>query len=474
MGGDIAMAFPAAQNVWDFAAGLDAAGRALGDVVFPAPVFTDEQRAAQERQLTDTRWARPALAAHSLSLLALLESIGVDPECAVGHSLGELVALHAAGAMDGESLLRLARRRGELLAQIDAEPGTMLAVGADADAAASAIRESTVADLWLANINAPRQTVVSGTVRAIEALHGRLSAAGITARRLAVSVAFHSPLARNAVGPLREFLEKLKLTAPRIDVYSNADAAIYPGEPDAIRRTLAEHPAAPVRFVDQIEAMYADGVRTFVVVGAGSALTGLIGKILGDHDHVAVSLDKRGRAGVTAWHDAVGRLAVHGVPMDPAKLSPEWYPAPPVAAPRMSVRINGTGYTPPPAPKPVHASPTPPTPEPVHASPTPPTHARPPLTLLEPATPMTESDPTAQWLAAVQEMQRQTAEAHMHFQRVLADSHQAFLQLAENTCAAFTGQPPPLTQPTPAVVPIPPAPVPMPLAPVAMASAPPS
>jgi polyketide-type polyunsaturated fatty acid synthase PfaA len=465
MGGDIAMAFPAAQNVWDFAAGLDVGERALGDIVFPVPVFTDEQRAAQELRLTDTRWAQPALAAHSLCMLALLKSIGVEPDCAVGHSLGELVALHAAGAMDAESLLRLARRRGELLAQIDAEPGAMLAVGADADAVASAIEESTIADLWLANINAPQQTVVSGTVRAIEALHGRLSATGITARRLAVSVAFHSPLARSAVGPLREFLEKLKLTAPRIDVYGNADAAIYRGEPDAISSTLAEHPAAPVRFLDQIEAVYADGVRTFIEVGAGSALTGLIRQILGDRDHVAVSLDKRGRDGVTAWHEAVGRLAVHGVPMDPTKLSQDWHsasskPAPHAAPTRMSVRINGTGYTPPSAPKPMQASPTPPT------------HVLPALNLLEPAAPMTESDPTAQWLAATQEMQRQTAEAHMHFQRVLADSHQAFLQMAENTFAAFTGQPQPLPQQVPAPVPMPPAPVPMPPAPVPMPPAP--
>ena len=472
MGGDIAMAFPAAQNVWDFAAGLDAGGRALGDIVFPAPVFTDERRVAQERQLTDTRWAQPALAAHSLSLLALLESIGVQLDCAVGHSLGELVALHAAGTMDAESLLRLARRRGELLAQVDAEPGTMLAVGVDADAAASTIRESGLADLWLANINAPRQTVVSGTVRAIEALHGQLSAAGLAARRLAVSAAFHSPLAGSAVGPLREFLETLELTAPRIDVYGNADAMVYPAEPDAIRRTLAEHLAAPVRFLDQIEALYADGVRTFIEVGAGSALTGLIGAILGDRDHLAVSLDKRGADGVTAWHEAVGRLALRGVPMDLARLSQDWHPAPPPAPPRMSVRINGTGYTPPTAPaapKPVQA-PAPPAPQ--SAPPTPPAPAHPVPTLLEPAAPMTESDPTAQWLAAVQEMQRQTAEAHMHFQRVLADSHQAFLQLAENTFAAFTGQPPPLPQQVPALVPMPPAPVPMPPAPVAMPLAP--
>lgn len=460
MGGDIAMAFPAAQDVWDLAAGLDLGEQALSDIVFPVPAFTDEQRAAQERRLTDTRWAQPALAAHSLSMLALLTSIGVEPDCAAGHSLGELVALHAAGAMDAESLLRLARHRGELLAQMDGEPGTMLAVGADADAVAAVIRESALADLWLANVNAPRQTVVSGSVRAIGELHGRLSAAGVTARRLAVSAAFHSPLARSAVEPLREFLGKLELTAPRIDVYGNADAAIYRGEPDAIRGRLAEHPAAPVRFGDQIEAMYAHGVRTFIEVGAGSALAGLIGQILGNRDHVAVSLDKRGRDGLTTWQEAVGRLAVRGVPMDLPRLSPggnlaSARPAPRADPPRMSVRVTGTGYAPPPAPKPVRPAPTPSAPAvPAPAPPTP--------TVPEPAAPMTESDPTAHWLAAAQELQRQTAEAHMHFQRVLADSHQAFLQMAENTFAAFAGQPPPLPQPGPAAAPLLPAAASMP------------
>jgi acyl transferase domain-containing protein len=242
-----------------------------------------------------------------------------------------------------------------------------------------------------------------------------------------VSAAFHSPLARSAVEPLGVFLDKLELAAPRIDVYGNADAATYRRESGAVRERLAEHPAAPVRFLDQIEAMYADGVRTFVEVGAGSALTGLTGQILGDREHLAVSLDKRGRDGVTAWYEGLGRLAVRGVPMDLTRLSLDADPTSSRAGrPRMSVRVNGAGYTPPAAPSPVRTT----------------TLALNTPTPLEPST-MTEPDPSAQWLAAVQEMQRQTAEAHMHFQRVLADSHQAFLQLAENTFAAFTGQAPP-------------------------------
>ena len=449
MGADVAMAFPPAQDAWDLAAGLDLGERGLHETVFPPPAFTDEQRAAQERRLTDTLWAQPALAAHSLSLLALLTAVGVEPACVAGHSLGELVALHAAGAMDAESLLRLARRRGELLARIDAEPGAMLAISADEGSVASALGRAGTAEVWLANINSPRQTVVSGTARAIEALQARLSDAGIAARRLAVSAAFHSPMARSAVAPLREFLDTLKVAAPQIDVYGNADARVYSREPDAIRDRLAEHPAAPVRFRDQVEAMYSAGVRTFVEVGAGSALTGLIGQILGDRRHAAVSLDKRGRDGVTAWHEALGRLAVRGVPMNLAGLAQGWISAPPgpaavVDRPRMSVRVDGTGYRPPqPAPSPAPPPAAPPNPDPLMTAP-PTMEPAPAMSELEFGEPAPQApiaavpaDAGAGWLAAVQEMQRQTAEAHMHFQRVLGEAHQTFLQMAENTFTAF-------------------------------------
>ncbi|SNT50064.1 Phosphopantetheine attachment site [Asanoa hainanensis] len=430
MGADITMAFPQAREVWDRAAGFR-----LHDVVFPPPVFTDDQRAAQQRRLTDTRWAQPALAAHSLSLLALLHEAGIRPDCVAGHSLGELVALHAAGAMDAESLLRLAQHRGELLAGIDAEPGAMLAVSADADT----VRAAIVEDTWIANLNAPRQTVVSGTVAAIEALHQRLSAGGVSAVRLNVSAAFHSPMARAVEAPLRAFLDKLDLTVPQIDVYGNTDAAIYG---DDLRGTLARQVGAPVRFLNQIETMYADGVRTFIEVGAGSALTGLIGQILGDCPHLAVSLDRRGRDGVSTWQEALGRLAAHGVPMHHERTDE---PAQPPAPARMTVRVNGSGYVP---PTPARRPPAP--------------------NLVEAPALMTEPQPSAEWLAAVQEVQRQTAEAHMHFQRVLAESHQAFLQLAENTFATFAGQQPP-PQPVPRQAPapalLPPAPEPQPLPP---------
>lgn len=450
MGADVAMAFPQAQDVWD---GATAFG--LHDVVFPPPVFTDDDRAAAARHLTDTRWAQPALAAHSLSLLALLTAVGIEPACVAGHSLGELVALHAAGAFDAETLLRLARYRGELMAGAS---GTMLAVAADAATVTEAVDGTT--SVWLANVNAPRQTVVSGTAEAIDALAERLSGNGITTRRLDVSAAFHSPLMTPVNKPLGRFLAELPLAAPKIDVYGNADAGRYDRDPEAVRARLAEHSTSPVRFRDQIEAMYADGVRTFIEVGAGSTLTGLVGQTLGDRDHLAVSLDKRGRDGVTAWHEALAQLAVRGVPVDTAALSRHWVSPPRRPPGRMSVTINGTGY-----PSPVV------TPAPRERTVMPDSRA---------------PEPNGQWLATVQELQRQTAEAHMHFQQVLGEAHREFLRMAENTFGTFatpgTYTPPepiayappepmaslPLPPPPPPVIapppPPPPPPVPAPVA----------
>jgi acyl transferase domain-containing protein/NADP-dependent 3-hydroxy acid dehydrogenase YdfG len=491
MGADVAMAFPPAQDVWDLAAPVDPGKCGPHDVVFPPPVFSDADRAAAGHRLTETSWAQPALATHSLSLLAVLRAVGIEPACVAGHSLGELVALHAAGAFDAETLLRLTRYRGELMARTGAAPGAMLAVAADAATVAAAIAATEPAAAWLANVNAPRQTVVSGTADAIDALYARLSEDGITVRRLEVSAAFHSPLMATVTQPLREFLDGLTLAAPGIDVYGNADARVYDRDPDAVRARLAEHSTSPVRFHDQIEAMYADGVRTFVEVGAGSTLTGLVGQILGERGHLAVSLDSRGRDGVTAWHEALARLAVRGVPMNLAGLSRHWISAPPRPArspdrPRMSVRINGTGYRSPESTAPLTA-----TARPADTGTVPPRPMSYPsaaVSLESAAMPDSReptpgepqgfacAEPNAQWLATVAELQRQTAEAHMHFQNVLGEAHRTFLRMAENTFAALVAPgtypatpsedmaalpPPPPPIAPPAGIPFPETPVPV-------------
>lgn len=318
MGADVAMAMPQAQASWDRTASLGLGEVPLHAVVFPAPAFTDAGRLGQEARLTATEWAQPALAAHSMALLSVLSDLKLVPDCVAGHSFGELTALYAAGAVGPDTLLRLARRRGELMREAAAEPSAMLAVTASWDQAAGAIEQ--VPGVWLANDNAPRQVVLAGTREALEAAAARLSGQGIGTVWLNAAAAFHSPLVAAAAGPLLDFLRAADVRAPSVKVYAGADATVYPDDQDELRRRLADQLTTPVRFVDVINAMYADGVRTFVEVGPGAVLTGLAGQILGEREHAAVCLDRRGRAGLAVLLDGFGRLAVRGVAMDAAAL----------------------------------------------------------------------------------------------------------------------------------------------------------
>ena len=348
MGADVAMAMPQAQASWDRTASLGLGEVPLHTVVFPAPAFTDASRLGQEARLTATEWAQPALAAHSMALLSVLSDLKLVPDCVAGHSFGELTALYAAGAVGPDTLLRLARRRGELMREAAAEPSAMLAVTASWDQAAGAIEQ--VPGVWLANDNAPRQVVLAGTREALEAAAARLSGQGIGTMWLNAAAAFHSPLVAAAAGPLLDFLRAADVRAPSVKVYAGADATVYPDDQDELRRRLADQLTAPVRFLDVINAMYADGVRTFVEVGPGSVLTGLAGQILGDREHTTVCLDRRGRAGLAVLLDGLGRLAVRGVAMDAAALgaaragTARGDGTAATDRPRMTVKIDGGNY----------------------------------------------------------------------------------------------------------------------------------
>ncbi|MEU8626845.1 SDR family oxidoreductase [Streptomyces sp. NPDC048669] len=504
MGADLAMLAPAAQAVWDRLGGARFDGRPLHRVVFPPPAFTDEERAARRTLLDATEWAQPALAVHSLALLEVVRELGLRPDCVAGHSFGELVALHCAGALDAGSLVGLARRRGELMRDAVVSPGAMLAVAADRAHVAEVLAGGGFGDIWPANHNSPRQVVLSGSVEAVVRAEKAFSAEGTGTRRLATSTAFHSPLVAPAVEPLAAYLRTVPLTEPRIEVYGNADAAPYPSSPDEVRHRIAAHLASPVLFQDQIEAMYAAGVRTFVEVGAGTTLTGLVGQILGDREHAAVPLDRPARPGADTLHAALGELAVRGVPFD---LDPLWAPyTPPGTAakerePRMTVKISGANYSRLPPPSAASAQPPPapereperrpqpaPVPVPVSASDTPavlmPAYTPSPAHTPQPAAYGTASTPwqpepepvheadapydagaggavDGDWLAAVESVQRQTAEAHAACQRMLTDSHMAFLRMTETTLAAMLG----VSHAGGAMdVPAPPAPLPLPRA----------
>jgi polyketide-type polyunsaturated fatty acid synthase PfaA len=343
MGADLAMHLPLARAAWDAAAGHEAGDRPLHRVVFPPPAFTDGDRAAQQALLTATEWAQPALAAHSMALLAVLDRLGLRPDCVAGHSFGELTALHAAGALDCGTLLRLARRRGELMRDAAATPGAMLAVTASRELTEAAI--AGLPEVWLANDNAPAQVVLSGTRQALDAVKARLAADGITSVRLQAATGFHSPLVAPAAGPFAQFLDQAEVHSPALPVYAGRDAEPYPAQAAAVRRGLSEQIAAPVRFADVIEAMYERGVRTFVEVGPGSTLSGLVGQILGQREHAAVPLDRKGRHGLTSLQDGLGRLAARGLALDLGLLQAPGGERPRAEKPsKAAVAIDGGNY----------------------------------------------------------------------------------------------------------------------------------
>ncbi|WP_018639755.1 type I polyketide synthase, partial [Parafrankia elaeagni] len=315
---DLFVAFPRLRSLLELAPDVAA-------TMFPPAAFSDAERAAQTAALTDTRAAQPALGLAGLAVFELLAGLRIRPDHVAGHSYGELAALSAAGVLDREALVRLSRARADaILAAAGSDPGTMAAVSATADQIRAALGEpaddGTIAGVALANQNAPRQTVISGPSAAVDAAVERLKVAGLSSRRIPVACAFHSPVVAGAAHTLATELDGTTLATNVIPVWSNTLAAPYPGTPAEIRAVLAGQVAAPVRFVEQIEAMYAAGVRVFVEAGPGRVLAQLIGKILAGRPHRVVVTDAPAENGLRRLLLAVAELAAAGVDVDPSPL----------------------------------------------------------------------------------------------------------------------------------------------------------
>ncbi|MES4908679.1 MULTISPECIES: SDR family NAD(P)-dependent oxidoreductase [unclassified Streptomyces] len=309
--------------------------RSHAAVLHPPAAFDEPERAAQRARITDTRVAQPALGVAGLAAHSLLAAAGVRPDMAAGHSYGELVALCAAGALDPPALLELSAERASAI--LDAaraagpEPGTMAAVTASREDVERVLLHGGLAgQVVAANHNAPRQTAISGPRRDVDTAVGLLRKAGHQVKRLPVACAFHSPLVATAGDRFAKALARQPVRPPEYPVWANRTAAPHGGQPDAIRAELAAQIGAPVRFVEQIEATYEAGARTFVEAGPGTVLTRLVGEILGDRPHRAIAFEGRragaqavsaaggvgaGPRGLYGFLDALAQLAVAGLPV---------------------------------------------------------------------------------------------------------------------------------------------------------------
>ncbi|MBU4151441.1 MAG: SDR family NAD(P)-dependent oxidoreductase [Proteobacteria bacterium] len=314
---ELAIQFPWVQELFERSNMLLTARRStpLSSVIFPAQVFTTAEQREQAAELAQTTAAQPAMGTSDLTIYHLLHRLGVIPDMVAGHSYGEYVALCVAKAIGEEDLLHLSEARARFILEGTGDaPGIMAAVEADANSVESLIAE--IPGVWVANINAPDQVVISGATEAIQAAMKRFEHQEIKVRQLPVGCAFHSPLIKPSCAAMTDYLKSVPIQQPKLPVYSNVTAAPHSTDPASIKDSLVNHLVNRVRFVEQIENMYQAGARIFVECGPGRVLTGLVDKILGDRPHLAVVTNQRGRSAFTQLHFALAELFIHGTPID--------------------------------------------------------------------------------------------------------------------------------------------------------------
>lgn len=292
-------------------------GSEWADLLHPPAAFDEQSLAHQAESVRDTRAAQPVLGVAGLAVDHLLRRLGIRPDAVAGHSYGELVALASADALDPAGLLAASRERARVILEAAGDdPGAMAAVAAGAEQVEAVLAAAGLSGAVVpANRNAPKQLVISGPSDAVDRALIELRAAGIGAKRIPVACAFHSPVVAEAVDAFAEILDGLEVRAPDVAVYANRTASPYPSDPAAIRAELAAQIGAPVRFAEEIEAMYAAGVRVFVEAGPGRVLTRLVGAILEGRPHAAVACEGQPDAGLRGLLGAVARLATAGVPL---------------------------------------------------------------------------------------------------------------------------------------------------------------
>jgi [acyl-carrier-protein] S-malonyltransferase len=235
-----------------------------------------------EEELRQTINAQPALVTMSFACLEAATEIGGSrlpiPDYLAGHSLGEYTALAVAGVFDFATAVRLARERGRLMHEAGRQhPGAMAAIiGMDEATVAGVCRES---DTVMANVNSPGQIVISGAADNVTRAMEMATAAGASrVVPLQVSGAFHSPLMKPAVDGITVYIQSAALKEPKIPVIANMTAAPLTTA-EAVRTELINQLTNPVQWQRSIEYMIMQGVDTFIEIGPGRVLTGLIRRI---------------------------------------------------------------------------------------------------------------------------------------------------------------------------------------------------
>jgi enediyne polyketide synthase len=255
--------------------------------------------------------AQPAIVIASIAGLRILRQLGIEATTAVGHSLGEITAIHWAGAFNEEALIRIARARGKAMAELDSPTGAMAAVAAPAHQVSAMLNSD---QLSIVGFNSPRQTVIAGEAAAVRGFIQRAEALGIRAVILLVSHAFHTPLVAAAAPVLAQYLAQEQIEAPQRSVLSTITGALLQPEDD-LRDLLRRQVTSPVRFIEALTAAAKD-VDLFIEVGPGTVLAGLAADTI---SKPIIALDAGGPS-IKGLLEAVAAAFVLGAPVNHAAL----------------------------------------------------------------------------------------------------------------------------------------------------------
>lgn len=304
MGADLYAHYPAAAKIFD------QADQALTYKISTLCFYGSEDK------LKETQITQPALFTTSAAALAVLREKGVLPQAVAGHSVGEYAALYAAGSLSLETALGLVSQRGDFMRRAAEEhPGAMAAIiGLSAAGVAALCSEAQDKGIVSpANMNGAGQVVISGEAPAVEVASELARSRG--AKRvvpLPVSGGFHSALMGPAADLLRAVLNSAAIEDAKIPVVSNVTAG-YEANAEDIRQNLALQVASPVRWEESMQRLVADGFDTFVEVGSGKVLGGLMRRIAPDAKVYSTS-------DTAALEEAVAAVGGAPAPKEPASI----------------------------------------------------------------------------------------------------------------------------------------------------------
>ncbi len=255
-------------------------GRPLTSYIFVDSTDPEAMKKA-ERDLMQTAITQPAMLTMDTAIYKLLAQYGFSADVVMGHSLGEYGALIAAGIMPFADALEASAARGAEMTKVSmGDNGWMAAVMAPLEVVEATLKEVDGYAV-AANINSYTQAVVGGASAAVEQAIAIFEKKGFRAQRIPVSHAFHTKIVAPASAPLRQVLNRLRISEPQLKMVANVTGGLYPETVEGIKDILELQIASPVQWVKGLETMYAEGVRMFVEVGPKRALKGFVDDVLG-------------------------------------------------------------------------------------------------------------------------------------------------------------------------------------------------